>query len=187
MDMTPMPITNSAPLVGSKVYVAVHQGLAGPALLRKMHEAKITDAAAVTALGTGAVLREFLHSDDMADACVFLMTLPEEVFNSIGHSESQAPLLNIGFGEDQHICELAELIRDVVGFKGTLAFYASKPEGTPHKLLDVSRSKELGRQTGIPLRQGLAAFYAENSATNHAAQTAPPDRNLVCGNGERQI
>jgi GDP-L-fucose synthase len=130
-----------------------------PALLRKMHEAKVADADEVSVWGTGTVLREFLHSDDMADACVFLMNLPDEVFQPITRSESQAPLFNVGCGEDLTIRELAELIREVVGFKGRLTFDASKPDGTPRKLLDVSRMKNLGWQAKIPLREGLAEIY----------------------------
>ena len=130
-----------------------------PALLRKMHEAKVADASEVSVWGTGTVRREFLHSDDMADACVFLMNLPDEVFQPITRSESHAPLFNVGCGEDLTIRELAELIRQVVGFNGRLTFDASKPDGTPRKLLDVSRMKDLGWQATIPLREGLAEVY----------------------------
>jgi GDP-L-fucose synthase len=137
-----------------------------PALLRKMHEAKVTDAEEVSVWGTGSVLREFLHSDDMADACVFLMNLPDDIYEPIVRSETQAPLFNVGCGEDLAIRELAELIRDVVGFKGRLTFDASKPDGTPRKLLDISRVKELGWQARIPLREGIAAVYAEYSVGN---------------------
>jgi len=136
-----------------------------PALLRKMHEAMVADAAVVSVWGTGSVLREFLHSDDLADACVFLMNLPEESYRSIVSSELQAPLFNVGCGEDLKIRDLAELIRDVVGFKGRLAFDASKPDGTPRKLLDISRMKALGWQAKIPLRKGLEATYLEYRRT----------------------
>jgi GDP-L-fucose synthase len=135
-----------------------------PALLRKMHEAKVMDAAEVSVWGTGTVRREFLHSDDMADACVFLMNLPDAVYGPIVHSESLAPLLNIGCGQDLTVRELAELIRDVVGFKGQLVFDTSKPDGTPRKLLDVSRMKQLGWEASISLREGLAGVYQEYSA-----------------------
>jgi GDP-L-fucose synthase len=136
-----------------------------PALIRKMHEAKVADAVEVSVWGTGSVLREFLHSDDMADACAFLMSLPDDVYEPIARSEAQAPLFNVGCGEDLTIRELAELIRDVVGFKGRLAFDASKPDGTPRKLLDVSRMKDLGWKAKIPLRDGLTAVYREYAAT----------------------
>jgi GDP-L-fucose synthase len=132
-----------------------------PALLRKMHEAKINGAAEVVVWGTGAPQREFLHSDDMADACVFLMNLTDDQFNTVTQSESQAPLFNVGCGEDLTIAELAETIRDVVGFKGKLTFDRSKPDGTPRKLLDVTRMSNLGWNARIPLRTGLESVYQE--------------------------
>lgn len=132
-----------------------------PALLRKMHEAKKSGTAEVPVWGTGSARREFLHSDDMADACVFLMNLPDEVYGPIARSESLAPLLNVGCGEDLTVRELAELIRDVVGFQGRLVFDESKPDGTPRKLLDLSRMKELGWQAEIALREGLESVYRE--------------------------
>jgi GDP-L-fucose synthase len=140
-----------------------------PALLRKMHEAKEAKAQEVNVWGTGSVRREFLHSDDMANACVFLMSLPDDVYVPIAQSESEAPLLNVGCGEDLTVRELAELIRDVAGFKGQLAFDASKPDGTPRKLLDVSRMKALGWKAAIPLREGLEAVYRE-----YSRPSAPP-------------
>jgi len=146
-----------------------------PALLRKTHEAKVANAAEVSVWGTGTVLREFLHSDDMADACVFLMNLPNEVFQPIARSESQAPLFNVGCGEDLTIRELAELIQEVVGFKGRLSFDASKPDGTPRKLLDVSKMKNLGWQAKIPLREGLIALYRDYLAIAADAQQQQGD------------
>lgn len=131
------------------------------ALLRKMHEAKVAGASDVSVWGTGTVRREFLHSDDMADACVFLMNLPDAVYGPIVHSDSLPPLLNIGCGEDLTVRELAELIREVVGFKGRLVFDTSKPDGTPRKLLDISRMHQLGWQASIPLSEGLTAVYWE--------------------------
>lgn len=131
------------------------------ALLRKMHEAKVAGASDVSVWGTGTVRREFLHSNDMADACVFLMNLPDAVYGPIVHSDSLPPLLNIGCGEDLTVRELAELIREVVGFKGRLVFDTSKPDGTPRKLLDISRMHQLGWQASIPLREGLTAVYWE--------------------------
>lgn len=132
-----------------------------PALLRKMHEAKEARASEVQVWGTGSVRREFLHSDDMADACSFLMDLPEEIFLPIVRSDSKAPLINIGCGEDLTVRELAELVRDIVGFKGELVFNTAKPDGTPRKLLDVSRMENLGWRSKIPLRQGIEAVYRE--------------------------
>ena len=141
-----------------------------PALLRKMHEAKEAGAAEVQVWGTGSVRREFLHADDMADACVFLMNLPDKTYGPIANLEAQAPLVNIGCGEDLRVRELAELIREVVGFKGQLKFDTFKPDGTPRKLLDVSRMKELGWEAAIPLRDGLSAVYQDYVATHTIVQ-----------------
>jgi GDP-L-fucose synthase len=132
-----------------------------PALLRKMHEAKVSGASEVSIWGTGTVRREFLHSDDMADACVYLMSLPDAEYESIVRSDTRAPLLNVGCGTDVSVRELAELIRDVVGFEGRLVFDHSKPDGTPRKLLDVSRMDHLGWRASISLRDGLDAVYSE--------------------------
>jgi GDP-L-fucose synthase len=140
-----------------------------PALLRKMHEAKSANAAEVSVWGTGSVRREFLHSDDMADACIFLMNLPDETYAPIAASQSLPPLLNVGCGEDLTVRELAELIRKVVGFEGRLNFDPSKPDGTPRKLLDVSRMKELGWHAGIDLPVGLAGVYTEYVASSMAS------------------
>ncbi len=139
-----------------------------PALLRKIHEAKEAGASQAQVWGTGSVRREFLHADDMADACVFLMNLPDEVLGPIVRSESQPPLINVGYGEDLTVRELAELIRDIVGFEGCLTFDASKPDGTPRKLLDVSRMSQLGWQASIPLDEGLRAVYGEYAASRLA-------------------
>jgi GDP-L-fucose synthase len=143
-----------------------------PALLRKMHEAKEGGTEDVCVWGTGSVRREFLHSDDMADACVFLMNLPERACDPIALSESNPPLLNIGCGEDLTVRELAELLRKIVGFEGKLKFDPSKPDGTPRKLLDVSRMRDLGWQASISLEEGLASVYREYSAIHAAAQPA---------------
>jgi GDP-L-fucose synthase len=148
-------------LVGSHVLAA---------LVRKVHEAKVTCAPTVSVWGTGTVRREFLHSDDMADSCVFLMNLPDTEYGHLLESKVHAPLLNIGCGEDLTIRELAELICEVVGFHGELVFDTSKPDGTPRKLLDVSRMKELGWEARIPLRHGLAAVYQEYLRTHSVAQ-----------------
>jgi len=132
-----------------------------PALLRKMHEAKLSGATKVSIWGTGSVRREFLHSDDMADACVFLMSLPDAKYDSIVRSDIQPPLINVGCGTDVTVRELAELIREVVGFQGQLTFDHSKPDGTPRKLLDVSRMHQLGWRASISLQEGLKAVYAD--------------------------
>jgi len=119
-----------------------------PALMRKMHEAKLAAAPTVTVWGSGKPLREFLHVDDMADACVFLMK-----------SYSSGDIVNVGMGEDISIADLARLIAEIVGYKGQLAFDASKPDGTPRKLLDVSRLAEAGWTARTSLRDGIAATY----------------------------
>lgn len=138
-----------------------------PALLRKMHEAKAGEAAEVVIWGSGTPRREFLYSDDAADACVFLMNLPEYKLEKIVTEEAMPPILNIGCGQDVTIHELADLIAEVVGFKGRLVFDPSKPDGTPRKLLDVSRLTALGWAPRTSLREGLMKAYrdfSENAA-----------------------
>lgn len=138
-----------------------------PALIRKFHEAKVNNAPTVTVWGTGTPKREFLYSDDMADACVYLMNLPDEQFSSLlGSDEAKTgkfmpPLVNIGFGEDMSIRELAVMVKEVVGFTGQIAFDPSKPDGTPRKLLDVSRLRAIGWGPRMPLRAGLEKVYGE--------------------------
>jgi GDP-L-fucose synthase len=124
-----------------------------PALVRKMHEAKITGAKEVVIWGTGAPRREFLHSDEAADACVFLLNLPDNHLDDILANKQVSPIVNIGCGEDMTILELAELIARIVGFNGRLVFDTSKPDGTPRKLLDISRLGALGWR---PRRQSFA-------------------------------
>ncbi|MBV8213544.1 MAG: GDP-L-fucose synthase [Verrucomicrobia bacterium] len=118
------------------------------ALLRKAHEAKISGKPSIAVWGTGTPRREFLHSDDLADAVAFL----------IEHYDS-SEIINVGCGQDVTIRELAELVCDVVGFTGTLEFDAAKPDGTPRKLLDVSKLSKLGWQAKIPLRKGIESMY----------------------------
>lgn len=120
-----------------------------PALLRKFHEAKEAGAPEVVVWGSGSPRREFLHVDDMADACIFLM----ERYDS-------GEIVNIGCGEDVSIRELAELVRDVVGYEGEILFDRSKPDGTPRKLLDVGRLKGMGWEPRVGLREGVAQTYA---------------------------
>ena len=119
-----------------------------PALLRKVHEAKMAGAPEVMVWGSGTPKREFLHVDDLAGACRFLL----ENYDS-------PEVINVGFGEDVTIRELAELICEVVGFGGKLSFDASKPDGTPRKLLDSSRLLGLGWKPRIPLREGIRGTY----------------------------
>lgn len=121
-----------------------------PALLRKFHEAKINDEPFVTIWGSGKPLREFLHADDLADALYFMMQHYDE-----------AQFLNVGTGKDLSIRELAELVKKIVGCKGELKFDATKPDGTPRKLLDVSRLTALGWKPKINLEDGIRAVYEE--------------------------
>lgn len=124
------------------------------ALLRKATEAKARTESKLTVWGSGTPRREFLYSEDLGQACVFLMNLPDEKFDSLLR-EDEPPLLNVGIGEDIAIRDLAELICRVVGFKGELAFDPSKPDGTPRKLLDVSRIHALGWKAQTSLEQGI--------------------------------
>jgi GDP-L-fucose synthase len=119
-----------------------------PALLRKVHEAKMSRARSVTVWGTGRPRREFLHVDDLADACLFLL-----------QNYDSPEIINVGVGEDVTVRELAEMIGDVVGFEGELTFDTSQPDGTPRKLLDVSKINALGWRAKIPLREGIAQTY----------------------------
>jgi GDP-L-fucose synthase len=130
-----------------------------PALIRKAHEAKQRGDAALVVWGTGKPRREFLYSDDMADACVALLELDDERFGSaIGN---YPPLVNIGFGTDLTIRELAELVARVVGFQGALRFDASKPDGTPRKLLDSSRMVAFGWQPKVSMESGIVLAYRD--------------------------
>jgi len=130
-----------------------------PALIRKMHEAKIHNQQEMVVWGTGQPRREFLYSEDLADACVFLMELPDNQYNPLVNRADVAPIINIGCGEDLTIADLAKLIANVVGFKGTLRFDASKPDGTPRKLLCVDRIHALGWKSKTELAKGLAMAY----------------------------
>ncbi len=122
-----------------------------PALIRKFHEAKTAGHPTVTIWGTGSPFREFLYVDDLADACVFVMDRLD--YRELGE------FINIGTGQDITIRELAELVRDVVGYRGELVFDTTKPDGTPRKLLDVSRLGKLGWQASTPLRKGIELTY----------------------------
>jgi len=138
-----------------------------PALIRRFHEAKDSNASSVTIWGTGTPRREFLYSDDMADACVFLMNLEDSVYAPLlGSDESKTgvfmpPVVNIGCGEDQTIRELAEVIRNVVGFSGEIEFDTTMPDGTPRKVLDVSRIRSIGWQKTTQLKNGIRKAYSD--------------------------
>jgi GDP-L-fucose synthase len=121
-----------------------------PALLRRFHEAKVNNNESVTLWGTGEVFREFLHSDDLGDACVFLI-----------NEYSGESIVNVGTGKELTIKELALKIKDVVGFTGDVLWDSSKPDGTPRKLLDVSKLDSLGWKASISLEEGLKQTYAK--------------------------
>jgi GDP-L-fucose synthase len=120
-----------------------------PALIRRIHEAKLRGDPSVTVWGTGTPRREFLHVDDLADAVVYLL-----------HAYDDEPIVNVGWGKDVTIRELAELIVSAIDYKGRLVFDSSKPDGTPRKLLDISRLAGLGWQPRISLEQGIESTYA---------------------------
>ena len=130
-----------------------------PSLIRKIHEANANGTGSVAIWGTGEPRREFLYSDDAAEACVFLMQLPEKQFRQIAVREQMPPIVNVGYSQDITIRHLAELICDVVGFDGSLTFDSAMPDGTPQKLLDTSRLAALGWKPKTSLREGLEKTY----------------------------
>jgi GDP-L-fucose synthase len=146
-----------------------------PALIRKFHEAKRRGDQQVVVWGTGTPRREFLYSEDMADACVYLMNLPDGSFGRLlGSDETvsgkfEPPLVNIGVGEDVTIGELAAQVKQAVGFEGEIVFDTSKPDGTPRKLLDVARLNALGWHASVSLQSGLAKSYADFLEYNEAS------------------
>lgn len=129
-----------------------------PALLRRFHEAKLENKAEVVAWGTGKPMREFLHVDDMAAASVFVMNLDQKTYDA--NTQPMLSHINVGTGEDCTIRELVETVAKVVGFEGDIVFDTSKPDGTPRKLMDVSRLADLGWRYSIDLESGLTQTYA---------------------------
>lgn len=147
-----------------------------PALIRKFHEAKQNNEKQVVVWGTGTPRREFLYSDDMADACVFLMNLPDSRYSRLlwpaGTIDEScalgfAPLINVGVGEDTTIRELAEMIKSVVGYAGDITFDVTKPDGTPRKLMDVTRLSSLGWLPSTRLPDGISSVYAAYLSDSH--------------------
>jgi GDP-L-fucose synthase len=130
-----------------------------PAMIRRFHEAKQSDAPSVVIWGTGSPKREFLYVDDMASACVHIMDLPRDVYAA--HTEVMANHINLGTGEDLSIAELAQMVSEAVGYRGTIAYDTSKPDGTPRKLLDISRIRQLGWLPRTSLREGIARAYED--------------------------
>lgn len=131
-----------------------------PALIRKTADAIQSGASSVTVWGTGTPRRELLYSDDLAQACVFLMNLEDDRYNTL-FTENDPPLINIGTGEDVTIRELAETVAKVLGFKGTLVFDTSKPDGTPRKLMDVTRLHKLGWHHTTSLEEGIRRTWEQ--------------------------
>jgi GDP-L-fucose synthase len=131
-----------------------------PALIRKIHEAKASRAPEFVVWGSGRPLREFIYSDDMAEACVFLMNLDDAKFSHLVRPEV-CPLINMGYGEELSIAELARIISEVVGYTGQIRFDTSKPDGTPRKLLDSGRLLALGWRPKVGLKEGIARAYAD--------------------------
>ncbi len=165
---------------GARFLAAMPTNLSGPgdnyhpedshvlaALIRKIHEAKARGADAVPVWGSGRPRREFLYSEDMAEACVFMMRLPEEQFAPLVAAE-RAPLINVGAGKDLTIAELAALVAEVLGWRGRFEYDASRPDGTPRKLLDCSRLAALGWAPRTGLREGIALAYRD-FVQRHAA------------------
>jgi len=128
-----------------------------PALMRKFHEAKLRNERSVTVWGSGTPRREFLHSDDMADACIHLVEHSAEMRARLG--AGRAPLVNVGCGEDQTIAELAAAVRQALGSSAQIVYDRTKPDGTPQKLLDVGLVRSLGWEPRIPLAEGLRSTY----------------------------
>jgi len=137
-----------------------------PALIRRIHEAKANSAPSVSIWGTGTPRREFLHVDDMAAACLFVMNLSKAIYDQ--HTQPMLSHINVGCGLDITIRELAETIAHVIGFQGNIAFDSSKPDGTPRKLMDSTRLNALGWQAKVVLEEGLKEAH-DNFMKNYAA------------------
>jgi GDP-L-fucose synthase len=129
-----------------------------PALMRRFHEAKLAGAPEVVIWGSGKPMREFLYVDDMAEASVYVMNLDHDTYAA--YTDPMHSHINVGTGEDVTIADLARLVGEVVGYRGRIAFDPGKPDGTPRKLLDVSKLKSLGWQAKTPLPEGLRRAYA---------------------------
>jgi GDP-L-fucose synthase len=129
-----------------------------PALMRRFHEAKVNGAAEVVIWGSGKPMREFLYVDDMAQACVYVMNLDHDTYAA--NTDPMHSHINVGTGEDVTIADLARLVGETVGYRGRIGFDTTKPDGTPRKLLDVSKLKSLGWQARTPLPEGLRRAYA---------------------------
>lgn len=153
-----------------------------PALVRKFHEAKKAGASTVTIWGTGSPLREFMHVDDLAAACLFLMNLSEDSYSSLLVYTPAPALINVGSGQEISIANLAGMIKEIVGFDGELVFETSKPDGTPRKLADSSRLHALGWKHRIDLSDGVrqaCCWFVDNSVS--ACYSPTPACNSLMG------
>ena len=130
-----------------------------PALIRRFHEAKIKQDMEVMIWGTGTPKREFLYVDDMAQASVFVMDLDRTIYEA--NTSPMLSHINVGYGDDVSILELAHLVKDVVGFEGNITLDSTKPDGTPRKLMDITRLQQMGWRANIDLKQGLLNTYAD--------------------------
>lgn len=136
-----------------------------PALIRRFHEAKVSQAAKVTIWGTGTPMREFLYVDDMAAASVFVMNLPKARYER--HTSPMQSHINVGYGSDLSIADVARTVRQVVGYTGDIEFDTTKPDGTPRKLMDSSRLNSMGWQAKVGLQEGLKLAYLDFLEHNH--------------------
>ena len=130
-----------------------------PALIRRFHEAKVNQVTSVTIWGTGAPKREFLYADDMAAASVFVMALPRETYQA--HTKPMQSQINVGYGDDITITDVAQAVSRAVGYQGAIDFDTSKPDGPPRKLMDTSRLNSLGWNPHIDLARGLSLAYQD--------------------------
>jgi GDP-L-fucose synthase len=135
-----------------------------PALIRRFHEAKLKEHSQVVIWGTGTPRREFLYVDDLAQASIFVMELEQAIY--LQRTQSMLSHINVGFGSDVSILELAVLIKEVVGYSGQISFDTSKPDGAPRKWMDSSRLGEMGWKAKMPLKDGLQRAYLEYQTTS---------------------
>jgi len=148
-----------------------------PALIRKIHEAKQRGDKEVVVWGTGTPKREFLYSDDMAEACIYLLEQPEGKLQSL-FNDQQPPLVNVGCGEDLTIRELAELVAEIVEYKGQLTFDNTKPDGTMRKVMDVSRINAMGWRRTMPLKDGIKLSYQDMLIKMQGSQRASSSNSI---------
>ncbi|KTD01476.1 GDP-L-fucose synthase family protein [Legionella feeleii] len=143
-----------------------------PALMRKIHEAKISHAPFVDVWGSGAPKREFMHSDDMGDAAIFLLNLPDAQYDELLHCPVSGPLVNIGYGKDISIKELVELLCRIVDYKGEVRWDSSKPDGTPKKLLNTDKISKTGWQPKLVLADELKKIYFDKFVNENKVSLA---------------